>query len=156
MVVNSINSEDMHEIEYAKGSGVLSKQAESSFLPCFMEGELAPYMSLILEKNDGIPYELIINEGGGGMTNPTARGSFTLIILEGEHPNGRPVTTGHEILGHGRSSEVGFDEKQQHSQAIRTENLILRVMGINFINTGERHGRERKPVKDPSSLPSFR
>lgn len=111
MVVNSINSEDMHEIEYAKGSGVLSKQAESSFLPRFMEGGIAPYMSLILEKNGGIPFELIINEGGGGVTTPTARGSFTLIILGGEHPNGRPVTTGHEILGHGRSSAVGVDEK---------------------------------------------
>lgn len=100
--------------------------------------------------------ELIVNEGGGGVTTPTSKGSFSLIILGGEHPNGRPVTTGHEILGHGRSWSTGLGDSFQHIEAIRTENLILRVMGIPFINQGLNHGRDKTPVLNPSYLPSFR
>ncbi len=42
--------------------------------------------------------------------------------------NGRDVTTGREILGHGRSLATGFGDISQHVQSIRTENLILRNM----------------------------
>lgn len=156
MVVNTINSNDVHKVEYIQGSGVLSNQAEDAFLPAFLNGDIGPYMPLILERNGGLPVELIVNEGGGGVTTLTKNGSHSLIILNGEHPNGRAVTTGHEIIGHGRSSATGLGNDQQHVQAIRTENLILRVMGIHFINTGINHGPERKIVPDPSLLPSFR
>lgn len=99
---------------------------------------------------------MIVNEGGGSVTTPTQNGSHSLIILGGEHPNGRAVTTGHEIIGLGRSWATGLGDSQQHVQAIRTENLILRVMGIPFINTGINHGKDKIPVPNPSLLPSFR
>lgn len=126
----------MHKVEYIQSSGILSGQATDAFLPGFMDGEIGPYMPLILERNGGLPVELIVNEGGGRATTPTKKVSHSLIILNGEHPNGRSVTTGHEILGHGRSWVTGFGYDHQHVQAISTENLILRVMGIPFINTG--------------------
>lgn len=156
MVVNTINSNDKHKVEYIQSSGVISGQATDAFLPGFMNGKIGPHMPLILEKNGGLPVELIVNEGGGGATTPTKNGSHSLIILNGEHPNGKSVTTGHEILGHGRSWVTGFGNDYQHVQAIRTENLILRVMGIQFINTGINHGREKSLVPNPSFLPSFR
>lgn len=156
MVVNKINSEDVHKVEYIIGSGVLSSQATDAFLPGFMSGELGPHMPLILEKNGGLPVAFIVNEGGGGVTTPTKKGSHSLIILYGEHPNGRAVTAGHEILGHGRSWVTGLGDVHQHIQAIRTENLILRVMGIPFINTGINHGKNKSLVPSPSLLPSFR
>lgn len=156
MVVNTINSDDIHKVEYIQGTGVLSKQAEDTFLPGFMSGEIGPHMPLILESNGGLPVELIVNEGGGGVTTQTKKGSHSLIILNVEHPNGRAVTTGHEILGHGRSWATGLGNNHQHVQAIRTENLILRVMGIPFINTGINHGKEKSLVPSPSMLPSFR
>lgn len=155
MVVNTINSDDIHKVEYISGTGVLSPQAEASFLPSFMEGEIGPHMPQIMEANGGVPLWLIVNEGGGGVTTPTKKGSHSLIILGGEHPNGQAVTTGHEILGHGRSRATGLGDSFQHVQAIRTENLILRVMGIPFINTGVNHG-PKTAVPQPSLLPSFR
>lgn len=155
MVVNTINSDDIHKVEYISGTGVLSPQAQASFLPSFMKGEIGPHMPQILEANGGIPLWLIVNEGGGGVTTPTENGSHSLIILGGEHPNGQAVTVGHEVLGHGRSWATGSDNSSQHVQAIRTENLILRVMGIPFINTGVGHG-PKTAVPQPSLLPSFR
>ncbi len=156
IVVNTINSKDTHKVEYVEGTGVLSHDAAESFLPPFTDGDLGPYVPLILEKNGGFPISFITNEGGGGVTTPTKNGSHSLIILSGEHPNGRAVTTGHEIFGHGRSHACGIGNKSQHVEAIRTENLILRVMGIPFINTGINHGRDKTPVINPSFLPSFR
>ena len=150
MVVNTINSSDIHKVEYISSAGVLSNQATNAFLPGFMSGELGLHMPMIIEKNGGIPIPLIINQGGGGVTTPTKDGSYSLIIIDGEHPNGRAVTTGHEIIGHGRSWATGLGDSFQHVQAIRTENLILRNMGIPFINTGKNHGKERTPILNPS------
>lgn len=155
MVVNTINSDDRHKVEYIQNTGILSNSAEKAFLPRFMSGGLGPHLPLILERNGGLPAELIVSQGGGGVTTPIKGGSYSLIILDGEHPNGRAVTTGHELLGHGRSWATGLGDSYQHEQAIRTENLILRVMGIPFINTGIKHGPET-PVPHPSLLPSFR
>lgn len=156
ILINTINSKDIHKVEYIQGTGVLSSQAEASFLPPFMNGPLGLYMNQILEVNGGLPLYFIINEGGDGVTTHTKKGSHSLIILDGEHPNGRAVTTGHEVLGHGRSWVCGFGDSYQNVEAIRTENLILRVMGIHFINTGENHNVERIPIPNPSFLPSFR
>jgi len=155
IVVNTINSENIHKVEYIQKSDVLSNQATTEFLPRFMSGTLKSHMSLILEKNGGLPALLIVNQGGGGVTTPTKLGSYTLVVLDEIHPNGRAVTTGHEIFGHGRSWAVGLGDEYQHEQAIRTENLILRVMGIPFINIGENHG-PRTIVPQPSMLPIFR
>lgn len=156
LVVNTINSDNIHKVEYIQGTGVLSRQATGAFLPGFRDGAIGPHLPLILERNGGLPVDFIVNEGGGGATTPTKNGSHSLIILNGEHPNGRAVTTGHEILGHGRSWVAGYGDAFQHVQAIRTENLILRVMGIPFINTGINHGVKKSVVPNPSLLPSFR
>ncbi len=156
MVVNTINSKDIHKVEYVPQRGVLSNQASNIFLPGFMMGKIAPNMPLILEANGGLPVWLIESEFGGGVTTSTKKGSYSLIILNGEHPNGRAVTTGHEILGHGRSLATGLGHSYQHVQSIRTENLILRVMGIPYINTRIKHGTEKTLVPNPSLLPSFR
>lgn len=64
MVVNTINSNDIHKVEYVSGTGVLSPQAEVAFLPSFMEGGIGPHMTQIMEANGGIPLGLIINAGG--------------------------------------------------------------------------------------------
>lgn len=155
MVVNTINSNDVHKVEYVRSSGSLSNKATSAFLPRFMSGSMGPYMQDILEKNGGLPISLLINEGGGGVTTPTKIGSYSIIVIGGEHPNGRAVTIGHEIIGHGRSWAAGLGDAYQHVQAIRTENLILRVMGIPFINSGINHGPGTL-VPNPSFLPDFR
>lgn len=67
----------------------------------------------------------------------------------------RTETIGHEIIGHGRSLSVGRGDQNQHVDAIQTENLILRVMGIPYINTGEAHV-PNEAFPGCSLLPSFR
>lgn len=54
----------------------------------------------------------------------------------------------------------GYDAMDYHARwrptALQIENLILRVMGIPYVNTGENHGKDRTPIPEPSLLPSFR
>lgn len=155
MVVNTINSDDIHKVEFRKSDEVLSNIGEKAFLPGYLNGGVSKQMLQILEVNGGLPIWLIMADGGSGATVHTRNGSHSVIVLDGIHLNGRAVTTGHEILGHGRSWSVGLRENYQHVEPIRTENLILRVMGIQFINTGIKHGPETL-VPQPSLLPAFR
>ena len=160
IVVKTINSEDIHMVEYSSGEGVASPQAEAAFLPGFMSGQLGPYMKEIVDANGGLPLSILYNEGGGGVTTPTKTGTYSIIFADG-HANGRTVTTGHEVLGHGRSLALGLYDLndpagvQQHVNAIQTENLILRVMGIPVVNDGRNHG-PRRVIPNATDLPSFR
>ncbi|MDE6703351.1 MAG: hypothetical protein K2K00_06725 [Muribaculaceae bacterium] len=155
MVVNTINSDDVHTVEYQSSDGVLSSKGEKAFLPGYMEGGISGHMSQIMERNGGLPLWLIMTDGGSGATVHTKNGSHSVIVVDGIHPNGRAVTTGHEILGHGRSWSAGYQANFQHVEPIRTENLILRVMGVPFINTGIDHG-PKTLVPQPTLLPAFR
>ena len=90
------------------------------------------------------------------MTTPIKNGTYSLIFKDSSfHLNGRTVTTEHEIIGHGRSLSVGRGDKNQHVDAIQTENLILRVMGIPYINTDAGHA-PNGACPDCSLLPGFR
>lgn len=154
MVVNSINSDDVHKVEYLEETGNLSYSAEKVFAPLFDHPDLPT--STILNVNGGFPVAFINNQGGGGLTTPIKNGTYSLIFKNSSfHPNGRAVTTGHEIIGHGRSLALGRGDLNQHVDAIQTENLILRVMGIPFINTGAKHAPNGS-FPGCSLLPSFR
>lgn len=152
MAVNTINSSDKHFVEYAGADGVISSKGQSAFSGEFSNAGLP--MSDIVAANGGIPVSLIANFGGDGLTVQTRQGSHS-VIVGGNHAHGRAVTTGHEIIGHGRSLAVGRGHANQHVDAVQTENLILRVMGINHINNGSTHG-PRTIIPNPSALPGFR
>jgi len=152
MTVNTINSTDKHFIEYAAEGGVISSKGQSAFSGEFEKAGLP--MSTIISANGGIPVSLISNFGGDGLTVQTSKGSHS-VIVGNSHSNGRAVTTGHEVIGHGRSLVLGRGHTNQHVDAIQTENLILRVMGINYINNGSTHG-PGTVIPNPSALPGFR
>ena len=154
MVVNTINSDDVHKVEYLEATGNLSYSAEKVFAPLF-DNPVLP-TSTILSANGGFPVAFIENREGGGLTTPIKNGTYSLIFKDSSfHLNGRTVTTEHEIIGHGRSLSVGRGDKNQHVDAIQTENLILRVMGIPYINTGAGHA-PNGACPDCSLLPGFR
>ena len=154
MVVNTINSDDIHKVEYLESTGNLSYSAEKIFAPLFDNPDLPT--STILNANGGFPVIFINNRGGGGLTTPISNGTYSLIFKDSSfHLNGRAVTTGHEIIGHGRSLSVGRGDQNQHVDAIQTENLILRVMGIPYINTGADHA-PNGAFSGCSLLPGFR
>jgi len=148
IVVNTINSDDIHKIEYASEYGVVSDDAKAAYDPL-------PIFDELIENEGGMPTRLIISSGGGGVTMPTSSGTHSVIVNSKKyHPVGRPVTTGHEIFGHGRSLALGRTTSQ-HVDSIQAENLIRRVMNINLINDGSNHGN-KSYIPNPTSLPSYR
>ena len=155
IVVNTINSNNTHTVEYANMEDFVSPSAISSFESGLTEAHID--ITKTMEEQGGIKGSLLAKFGGGGVTTLSGRGTYTVVLLDGEHPNGRAVTTGHEVLGHGRSLSLGR-KGSQHVDAIQAENLLLRVMNIPYQNDGSKHGsaEDQKIVFDPTALPSFR
>ena len=150
MVVNTINSRDKHVIEFT--GFVLSKEGDLAFAEKLSEAGLP--VDLIRERNDGIPVSIIASFFGEGATTETVGGTHTVIITSMSHPFSRSLTTGHELFGHGRSLSLGRNQTQ-HEDAIWTENLIRRVMGINEVNDGRNHS-DKRVLSNPNLLPAYR
>ena len=150
IVVNTINSNKVHTIEYADKEGIVSEDAMKAFNPI-------PALNSTIEKRGGLPTFFIENAGGGGLTMRTFNGTHTVIVNSSSlHHVGRSVTTGHELFGHGRSLGLGrSDDAQQHVDAIQAENLIRRVMGITSVNDGSHHA-DGAYISNPTSLPEYR
>ena len=152
---NTINSSDNHIVEYA-GQGNISSLAQNVFEPTMREdSNWTMVINSVIEKNGGIPASILSAYGGvQGVTTAMYKGSYS-VIFDGTHDNGRCVTTGHEVFGHGRSLALGRGDESQHVDAIQMENLILRVMRINYINNGLNHG-PGTIIANPSDIPSYR
>ncbi|MCR5312397.1 MAG: hypothetical protein K6E54_01875 [Bacteroidaceae bacterium] len=146
---------DILEMDYSGNQlKKVSVSAENAFAPRYSGGKLD--INMIINVNGGLPCAILENQGGGGVTTPTSEGTYTVIFNNPSlHPNGRNVTTGHELFGHGRSTAVGKTEDEQHESAIQVENLILRVMNIPYINDGHDHGPQ-KVLPNATALPNFR
>ena len=151
MTVNTINSDSKHFIEYLSPNDNLSAIGENAFLPGYKNG-MGEYLTIILNRNNGrLPLWLIINDSGSGATVPTSHGTHSIILNSTEF---RPATTGHEIIGHGRSLSLGRNTTQ-HIDAVQTENLIYRVMGLPYILDGTTHGN-KSFINTHSKIPEFR
>lgn len=147
IVVNTINSSDIHMVEYAAENGYISSKGTDAY-------QVAPALASLI-KDGRVPTKLVIADGGGGLTMKTAKGTHSIIVNNTKlHPNGISVTVGHEIFGHGRSLALSRIDSQD-IDAIQVENLILRVKGINFINNGNNHGT-RRIINNATEIPSFR
>jgi len=152
IVSNTINSDAEHTIEYTTGDDDLISSAGvkaiSKTLPNYLD------VNGIIDKNGGIPSSIAVGRLGGAGTVLTGKGTHT-IIQTGGTSNSREVATGHEIFGHARP----LDLKRlgsSHIDAVKTENLIHRVMGnpSNQIN-GTEHG-PRTLVTDYKNQPTFK
>ncbi len=151
MVASTINSSDIHKIEFTSGSNaVISDEGSTAFsdkLPSYINVEA------VKEKYGGINSFTVVGNLGGAATVKTKKGTHT-IIQENSIPTTREVTTGHELFGHGRSLALGRTSSQ-HVDAVRTENLILRVIGQPDKQIdGTQHGDKSK-VQDPKALPGY-
>ena len=156
IVTNTINSESVHEIQY------LSKED-----PLPNKSMAASELISIYDKNKwgDIPAGII-----GNSTIETENGSYSMIVedvgfpldyvnaLEKNVPNplGRASMSFHEVFGHGRPTALGRTHEQQHTDAIRLENLTLRVSGYSSIQrTGLDHFSKTE-VSDYSNLPDYK
>ena len=160
IVVNTINSEDVHDVEFANGSDALSTSAINDFN---IDPVVKNYYSNL---GMDIPASIL-----GSQTIKTNDGTRSLIIEDdkgpsdylssktnkyGSNPGSRANITLHEVIGHGRSLALGRGAANQHQDAIRAENLVLRVMGHGIIQRdGTDHGPKTK-INNPSTLPAFR
>ncbi len=155
MVVNTINSADVHIVEYFSAGSELSQTSLSV---------LEPKLHAL-----GITSELAANTPGGygtfivallgeGATSPTSNGTLSLIQKESKSfVTNRPATLGHEVIGHGRSYCLGYtDSQSQHIIPIQTENLILRNMGIPIQRDGTDHAPLKTFIRNFNSLPICR
>lgn len=155
LVVNTINSNDVHKVEYLTPGNDMSSTALNAFLPSL--------------NALGITSEMMTNTPGGASTFvnalcgeastvPTSSGSLTIILKTPDaFVTNRPATLGHEIIGHGRSLRLGYtDSQSQHIFPIQVENLILRNMGIQFFRNGTDHAPLKTFIPTYMLLPSFR
>ena len=169
VVVNTINSKDKHEVEYVNSNNNISLTGEN-----YLKGDLPPAINIEKTKaayGGGIP-AWVFGNFGGSVTKKTKSGSYSLLIENDRgngksdyfdktlkkyvpQPGGRAVITGHEIIGHGRSLSQGRNGANQHEDAIRLENMILRVMGHgNVQRDGTNHAGGAK-IANPSDRPGF-
>jgi hypothetical protein len=168
-VFNTINSKDVHNVEYAAKDEDISKEGST-----LINEKIGGTFGKTMENNNGKLKGITIAGIWGATTMKTKDGSYSVIIegltpeeagtdylntttnTKGGNPVGRPGTAGHEVFGHGRYTATnGEDPSGQHVNAIRMENLILRVMGQgNIQRTGEGH-QIKTAVTNPGSLPKL-
>ena len=164
IVVNTLNSDHKNRFAYYNSNlDILPDEiynifkANNAVPPETIRGE-----SIIRSRVGGIRVgDIVSNRGGASTTkikasrrNPT--GSFSLMNRIHKHYNGAQ-TAFHEIFGHGRPLSLSRDsELLTHRDAIKLENLVLRVMGLsNRQRNGSTHGRFGTIIPDNTSLPEF-
>lgn len=155
MVVNTINSEDIHKVEYVNPGKDMSRSSLNEFLPKLTSLGITSEM---VANMPGGAFQFVMGLCGEASTISTQTGSLSIIL---NSPNSfvtnRPATLGHEIIGHGRTLRLGYTNPQyQHVLLIQVENLILRNMGIQLFRDGTDHAPLNKFIPNFMSLPNFR
>jgi hypothetical protein len=143
MVSGTINSDNIHKIEYISGDFISDEgtQAILSKMETVQPGMLT---------QDGKLGKWYVNKSGGGLNVPTETGSHSF-ISSNTIGKDRAVISGHEILGHGIPSARGIQGESNNANAVRTENLIRRIIGLPQWNGSGHTGPEPSP--DPYKIP---
>lgn len=155
MVVNTINSDDVHKVEYLTPGKDMSRSSSNEFLPQLNSMGITSEM---VENMSGGASKFIMALCGEASTIPTKSGSLTIILnTSSGFVTNRPATLGHEIIGHGRSLRLGYtDPQSQHILPIQVENLILRNMESPLFRNGTDHAPLNIIIPNYMSLPNFR
>jgi hypothetical protein len=154
-VTNAINSKEIHKVEFADQKGTLSEDGSAALYPQLPSG----YKNdKIISDPSAVPSWVVQATGGEGVTVKTKGGSYS-VILEGgaiTYPDGgnRATTSAHEVLGHGIPTASGASSEANNGNAIRTENLFRRLMGISTQRDGSDHGGG--VVSNPTALPTLK
>lgn len=141
MVTNTINSEDIHKIEYVSGDFTSAEGARAA------RGYLGDSMLTPEGK-----FSTSIIDYLGGLNVPTKKGSHSF-IPSGLQGNERAATSGHELFGHGIPSAMGLSPAENNSNAIRADNLIRRLLGMPQRDGSDHGGYQEGHIKDPQKLP---
>ncbi len=92
--------------------------------------------------------------GGEGLNIPTKNGSHSFIIYGvPNEKTERAVTSGHEVFGHGIPSSRKESDANNNTNAIRTDNLIRRILNLPQRDGRDHAGGKEGQITDPQKLP---
>ena len=83
---------------------------------------------------------------------PTKDGSHSFISAIHKDDD-RAITSGHELFGHGIPSAKKMNDKTNNSNAIRTDNLIRRLLGKPERDGSNHAGYNQGHITEPNELP---
>ena len=151
VLTNTINSKEDHTVEYLSYSGNASSEGATAVNDYFKSKGFPS----VLTPDGDLKAATIAVFGGEGFDVPVEGGSHSFIISD--IPNGknteRPVTSAHEVFGHGIPSARKESPELNNSNAIRTDNLVRRLLGLAQRDGSDHAGYNQGQIKDPQKLP---
>ena len=153
VMTNTINSKEVHKIEYV-GGGYTSSEGASAFVN-HMNNTLGDGVGDKMTTPDGNLSSAWIHSYGDGFNVPTRKGSHSF-IGSGLHANERAVTSGHEVFGHGIPAAKHLSPIENNANAIRADNLIRRIIGLPQRDGKDHGGYQNGHITKPYDLPIIR
>ena len=149
MVTNTINSKDVHKVEYLTGAntswdGAIAFKDHMNRMQAGAGDVMVP--------NETLSSELVINLGTEGLNVPTKKGSHSFINSEVTGKE-RAITSGHEVFGHGIPSASGASPSENNANAIRADNLIRRLLGMPQRDGKDHGGYKEGHITEPQREP---
>ena len=158
LLVNTINSKEVHSIEYLKEGEEVSSSGYSDINKYLNsidpDSKIGDAFRKREERSDGSTryyYDdaTIQTLGGEGFNVPTSKGSHSFI--RGVQDKLKAVTSAHELLGHGLPSARKESPVHNNTNAIRTDNLVRRLLRLPQRDGSDHAGG--KDIVSPYSLP---
>lgn len=158
LLVNTINSKEVHSIEYLKDGEEVSSSGYSDINKYLNsidpDSKIGDAFRKREERSDGSTryyYDdaTIQTLGGEGFNVPTSKGSHSFI--RGVQDKLKAVTSAHELLGHGLPSARKESPVHNNTNAIRTDNLVRRLLRLPQRDGSDHAGG--KDIVSPYSLP---
>ena len=153
IVVKTINSDDLHRVEYLNFSDNASYRGTEAMKDYLNSVQLG-FGDAMVTRDGVIKAEAISGLGGEGFNVPTAQGSHSFIIsgVPSSENVERAVTSGHELFGHGIPSARRESDINNNTNAIRTDNLIRRIIGLPQRDGKDHAGGDK--IRNPQDLPN--
>jgi len=156
IVTGAINSDAEHKVEFVDISGEVSTEGTSALRDHVNKAQ-AGFGDKMIPAGQKAKAALVHGLGGAGFNAPTKDGSHS-IIVEGsgvqQSGGNRAVTTSHEIFGHGIPSAKKTSATINNQNAIRTDNLVRRVLKIQQQRDGSKHAGGK--FATPKALPTVK
>ena len=153
LITNAINSKDIHQVEYLSGEHI-SPNGAKAFVN-HMNKTLGDGIGDKMRTLDGRISSKWVQHSGGGLNVPTKRGSHSF-ISDGLISSLRAVTSGHEVFGHGIPAAKKLTPSENNENAIQTDNLIRRLLGLEQRDGSNHGGYNEGHITNPYGLPILR
>jgi hypothetical protein len=148
VVTNTINAKEVHKIEYLT-EAVTSSEGATAFKD-HMNKTQAGAGDMMLTPEGNLSSSIV--DRLVGLNVPTKEGSHSFISSK-VAANERAVTSGHELFGHGIPSSKGLTAAENNSNAIRTDNLVRRLLGLPERDGKNHGGYNEGHITEPNKLP---